>query len=220
MVTVVAEGLQPGNEQARTWLRDELSKSRYHPHENPLERIADAIDRWLGDLLDGLTHASTPIPGLLAAIGAVLLVVAGVYLLRFVRRTPRRADTDTSADLGDLRLGADALRERARKALADNNFNGCVVDSMRAIAHRGVERTLLDDTPSRTAHEVADALIGPFPQYDAELRWAADIFDSVVYGHRDADEHLARRILDLEAELAATRPRSHRSAGQPIPVPT
>ena len=206
---LLAAGLSPSNEEARTWLEKELSKPRYGNSEPGLfERIWQSVEDWLDSVLGSISGASTPLPGFVAAIVAVALLALILYLLRFVRRTPRVDRAETTAVLGESDLTADEFRRRAQAALTRGHFDGAVLDAMRAIARRGFERTLLPDAPLLTAHEVADELSVPFPAHADRLRSAATVFDEVVYGGRRATAARAQQLLDLDATLSSTRPRS------------
>ncbi|MDQ3359155.1 MAG: DUF4129 domain-containing protein [Actinomycetota bacterium] len=61
--------------------------------------------------------------------------------------------------------------------------------------------------PGRTAHEIAVALAPRFTDHSGRLADAADRFDAVRYGDQRATEEQARSVLDLDRELARTRPR-------------
>ncbi|MBC7559550.1 MAG: DUF4129 domain-containing protein, partial [Dermatophilaceae bacterium] len=62
------------------------------------------------------------------------------------------------------------------------------------------------------------ALASPFPGHADRLAGAADLFDSVRYGHRRANADQATRIHRLDAELAATRPILAPSPPPGLPV--
>ncbi|AZG46978.1 DUF4129 domain-containing protein [Gordonia insulae] len=206
---VLAAGLTPSNDEARDWLERELAKPRYGTSEpGLLERIGRAIEDWLDSVLSSITGTSTPLPGFVAAIVAIALLALGLYLLRFVRRTPRAAKQSTASVLGGHDLTADEFRRRAQVACTDGQFDVAVLDGMRAIARRALERTLLPDAPSLTAHEVAIGLAGFFPASAHRLSVAAAVFDEVAYGGRRATSAQAQEILDLDGELSSTRPRS------------
>jgi len=68
------------------------------------------------------------------------------------------------------------------------------------------DRTLLDDAPGRTAHEVSLALASPFPDHSVRLAEAANVFDAVRYGHRRATADQAGEVQRLDAELVRARP--------------
>ncbi|MEE3851964.1 DUF4129 domain-containing protein [Gordonia sp. LSe1-13] len=209
IAVTIAAGLSPGNDEAREWLEDELSKPRYGESEpGLLERFTTAVNDWLDSVLGSISGTSTPLPGFVAAIVAVALLALGLYLLRFVRRTPRARTDGSGSVLAGEALSADEFRRRARDAMARNDFDTAVRDAMRAIARRGFERTLLPDAPSLTAHEVADGLVASFPGETARLRSAAAVFDEVAYGGRHADHGQALAMIDLDDTLARTRPHT------------
>ena len=99
-------------------------------------------------------------------------------------------------------------RTLAFGAFADGRYDDAVLDGFRAIAKDMSDRTLLDDSPGRTAHEVSLELAQPFPHHAAQLAQAANIFDAVRYGHRHATSEQAGHVRALDAELAKTRPAS------------
>lgn len=210
MTTVaVLAALSPDNDEARRWLSDELSKPRYGSSEPGfLERIWRSIEDWFDSVLSQISGASTPLPGFVAAIVAIALLALGLYLLRFVRRTPRVARTDTVSVFGERDVSADEFRRRAQAALTRGDTDAAVLDGVRAIARRGLERTLLPDAPSLTAHEVADALATHFPDHLDRLRSAATTFDEVAYGGRHATVLRAQEILEVDEAISSARPRS------------
>jgi hypothetical protein len=95
---------------------------------------------------------------------------------------------------------------RARRAFDEQRYDECVLDVLRAVAQGAVERTLIDDVPSLTAHEIGTRLSRVFPTGSAELHWAADRFDAVAYGHQAASRADADRLLELDRTLADLRP--------------
>ncbi|MDL9947829.1 DUF4129 domain-containing protein [Gordonia sp. ABSL11-1] len=205
----VLAALSPNNDEARRWLSDELSKPRYGSSEpGLLERIWRSIEDWFDSVLSQISGASTPLPGFVAAIVAITLLALGLYLLRFVRRTPRAPRAETVSVFGERDVSADEFRRRAQAALARDDADAAVLDGMRAIARRGLERTLLPDAPSLTAHEVADELAAHFPDHLDRLRVAATTFDEVAYGGRRATTLRAQQVLELDAAISSTRPRS------------
>lgn len=198
--------LDPGNAEARGWLRDELAKPAYRDTRDPLQRAMDAIEKWLGDLLSGANAPSNPVPTIVAVLATLALVALVVHALRFVRRTERRRGADPEAVLGDERLTAAQFRARAEQALAEHRHDACVLDALRAVAAGAVERTLLEDAPSLTAHEIAARLATTFPAQARDLRVAADRFDAVAYGDQAATREAAEQLLVLERSVAAARP--------------
>lgn len=209
-VADAAARLDPGNDQARRWLEEELSSAAYREHTDPLQRLLDAVGRALDNLLSVDPSSAGALPSAAAGVVTALVVGLLVFSLRSVRREHRAPQTPDTV-LGGERLTASAFRERAATALHQGRYAAAVVDAMRAVAQRAAERTLLDDAPSQTAHEVALRLAHPFPAQADGLRWAADVFDAVAYGNHDASRADAERILALDSEVAATRPAPRRT---------
>jgi hypothetical protein len=205
--------LDPSNDQARSWLLHELAKPPYRDTRDPFTRALQALEQWLINLLSGSHVHVTPLPTIVAILVAALLVVLIAYLMRFVRRTARGPRATSTAVLGDERLTADQYRFRARHDFDEQRYAECVLDVLRAIAQGAMERTLLEDAPSLTAHEIGGRLARVFPEASAELQWAADRFDSVAYGHERATRDDASRLLELDRTLADRRP------GRLVPSP-
>jgi hypothetical protein len=81
-----------------------------------------------------------------------------------------------------------------------------VLDSFRAITRDMGDRTLLDDTPGLTAHEVSVAVATAFAAHAGELARAADLFDAVRYGNGTASAQEAEDVAALDTALARSRP--------------
>lgn len=219
-LTVVASGLSPGNDQAGQWARDELSR---HQYGNQGPGVAERIRDWILDRFADVVGTGKTVPGAIAIIAAVLLVILIIYLLRFVRRSPhvRRTAAEDGTVLGGTALSARQSRARAADLLAAGDTDGCVREAMRALTLRSFERALLDDAPSLTAREVADRLSAPFPDFRPRFDWAARLFDATVYGHRHAHADEASAMLSFELEIDRTRPASEpvRNAAGDLTVP-
>lgn len=193
--------LDPTSDEARRWLEDELSSGRYRAQPGLVDRLRELLDRLLSSGPDsGLPSLAVPI-----AVG-LLLAVAALVLVRVLRRDVGSARGSGPGLLDVPDVPADELRARARAALERRDWDGAVLDGLRAVARRAVERVVLDDAPGRTAHEVAVALSTPFPAESAALLAAADAFDAVRYGDVHADERQARAVLDLDERLTSARP--------------
>jgi len=206
-------GLDPTPAQARGWLRQELEGTGYR---DPW--LSSAI-RWVLDQLRRLLDAVSHLAGLSPVI-TVLMAVAVLALLAWVLPKVRHEPVAPSrrAVLEDLTLTARFYRDRAAQAFVDARFDDAVLDGFRAIAMDMSDRTLLDDAPGRTAHEVSLALAVPFPEHADRLARAADLFDSVRYGHRRANADQAMLVQRLDAELVTTRPLLAQLPLQDLPV--
>jgi hypothetical protein len=196
-------GLDPTPAQARDWLQRELARSDYQGS------WLDSVIRWirdqLGKLFDGTAHLTglSPVVTVLVALVVIALLA---WALPKVRRESVVARTD-GAVLEDLTTTARTYRDRAAQAFTDGRYDDAVLDGFRAIAKDMSDRTLLDDAPGRTAHEVSLALGQPFPDQAERIARAADDFDAVRYGHRRATADQAGLVQQLDAELTKTRPK-------------
>ena len=206
--------LDPTPPQARDWLERELHGSDYR------DPWLDSAIRWLVDHLRSLLDGAANLAGLSPAI-TVLVALATIALLAWVlprvRREPSVADPERAV-LSDPTITARTYRDRASQAMADGRYDHAVLDGFRAIAKDMSSRGLLDDAPGRTAHEVSLALAPHFPDHADRLARAADLFDSVRYGHRRADADQAGQVQHLDAELVGTRPVLSAPARQDAPV--
>ena len=194
--------LDPTSPQAREWLEEELRKGIYHEQKSLLDRLVE----WVLELL-GRTPGGSGLPSFLiwVAIGIGVLVVV-LVVVRSLRGESRMTRAARGGVLdGPVRTAAEH-RADARAALARGDHDTAVLEGYRAIARASVERTLLDDLPGRTAHEVAVQLGPVFPAQSGPLVTAADSFDAVRYGRRPATAEAARAVVDLDSTLTATRP--------------
>ncbi len=200
---MLPRALEPGPDQARSWLREELRAATYH-HEPLLDRLW----RWVMDRLDSLSSPSGHLSGIPTMVTVlVTLLVAGLLLWVLPRvRRERSVRRSAGAVLEDPRVTAAQYRERAATARAAGRYGEAVLDSYRALAREMGDRTLLEDAPGRTAHEVSVAVATAFPAHARELAHAADLFDSVRYGNGTAGAPEAEEVAALDTALARSRP--------------
>ena len=206
--------LEPTPAEARDWLEQELHRSDY---QSPW--LESAI-RWILDQLRRLLDGAGQVAGLspfITVLVAVVVIALLAWVLPRVRREPVVARTG-GAVLDDLAITAGTYRDLAAKAFRDGRSDDAVLDGFRAIAKDMSDRTLLDDAPGRTAHEVCMALAQPFPDHADRLVRAADAFDSVRYGHRRATADQAGEVQQLDADLVGARPMLAASPLLNLPV--
>ncbi|HEY5247991.1 MAG TPA: DUF4129 domain-containing protein [Dermatophilaceae bacterium] len=207
-------GLSPSPPVARTWLEQELHGADYQ------SSLLDSVGRWivtqLSKLLEGAGHLAGLAP-LVTVLIALVVIALLAWVLPKVRREPVVARSDRAV-IEDLAITARLYRDLAARAVQDGRYDDAVLDGFRAVAKNMSDRRLLNDAPGRTAHEVSLALAMPFPGHADRLARAADLFDSVRYGHRHASAHQAGQISALDDELVTTRPLLPDSLSQGLPV--
>ncbi|MHC3002934.1 DUF4129 domain-containing protein [Gordonia sp. GN26] len=210
MTPLLAAPLDPGNEQARRWAEDELSKDVYHPPEPSWwDEFSDRVWEWIADNILDLFGGSDTIRAVVIVVAILLFAGLAVLVIRRVRRIPRLPKTADTTDAKVVLSGTRAakeLRAEAEDRFAAGDHDGSVIYAVRALARRAIERGLLADEPSLTAHEVATELASRFPDHGVELRSAADLFDAIAYGDRHAAAGPARAVLELERAVSSTQP--------------
>lgn len=191
--------LDPTGDQARSLLREELTKPEYVRSDLP-----DRILRWLDRLVRHTTGAVSHVPLLttLAAIVVVVALLVAVLLVASRARRSARSAADGRAVLTDRTTTAAELRTRAEAHLAAGRYDDALVDAYRALARRQVERGTIEDVPQATAHEVARAIAAAGRGGDGSVDAAADLFDAVLYGDHPATRDQAAGVLALEERLA------------------
>jgi hypothetical protein len=200
---MLPRALEPGPDQARSWLQAELRAATYHQ-----EPLVDRLWRWLMDRLDALSATPGHLSGVPTLVTVlVTLLTAGLVLWVLPRvRRERSVRRLAGAVLEDPGVTAAQYRERAAGARAAGRYGDAVLDSFRAMARDMANRTLLDDAPGRTAHEVSVAVATAFPRFAHDLSRAAHLFDSVRYGHGSAGPQQAEDVAALDTALARSRP--------------
>lgn len=195
----------PDADEARNLLQRELSQPEYNRPGGWISRLLGWLDERLNDLL-----SVVPGSGWLSVLVVILVVAIVIVAIVFAARH-RLRETSLSRNFGgtvldDELLTAAQYRDRARGAAAAEDWDSCLLDFFRALTASAGERTLLDDAPTRTAHEVADQLALAFADRADSLRSSADAFDRVRYGQIACTQPDAERVRDLDRALEKARP--------------
>jgi len=206
--------VQPDAPTAEQWLRDELGKPEYHPHENPV----DWVVRHVSELLDRLTQpASSGNVGTWIVVVVVAAVVVGIVLLVGPLRRRRRAAAVVPDSVVDASTTAEEWRRRSERAWSEHDWSGALAASYRGLVQDGVDRVLVEPWPGLTAHEAAASLGRHLPDHAARAASAASLFDAVCYGSRPATRDQAQAVRALAEEARQARPRALSEA---LPVVT
>ena len=194
--------LEPTPGQARSWLEEELRSATYHQTS-----LLDRLLTWVQDRLADAS-SSTDLSGAPTVVTVVVALLAVGLIAWVLPRVRRERSTRRPAGtvLEDPRVTAAQYRQRAAEGRRAGRHADAVLDSYRAIAREMSDRTLLDDAPGLTAHEVSIAVGRAFPARSGELSRAADLFDTVRYGGGAAGRRDAEGVAELDAALARSRP--------------
>ncbi len=192
-------------DEARDLLNQELAKPEYNQRENPLVRFAAWLMEQLNNLLNVLPGSGSLSSVLIIVV--VLIVVSAVIFASRQRLRDRALSVKAARSvLGEENLSAGQFRSRADSSAARGDWDAALLDYYRALTAGAGERTLLDDAPTRTAHEVAGTLATTFPDHGQALRWSADAFDRVRYGQQSCTQAEAERVRDLDGTVQKARP--------------
>lgn len=202
MLHLDAPPLDPSSPEAREWLVDELSRPGYSAQPGPLERLWE----WFLELLRGIRPGGAGASWLLWVLVAVAAVVLTVILVSLLRPARRRSRGAVAAVLDASGRTAAQFRRDAAAALARGDADAALLDAVRAIAAGATERVILEESPGRTAQELAQGLAPAFPTHTGALHEAMGDFDRVRYADSHATLDQARRAIDLDATLARTSP--------------
>jgi hypothetical protein len=201
--------VDPDAPEARRWLIEELSKSKYNPPaETPswLREWLRSIQDWFAGLIDGIgSPGGSPIwmVVLVVVLGALLVIAFLVFgVPRFNRRSRERGELFGEEDERD----SGTLRRAATLAAESGDYSTAIAEMFRALARGLSERTIVTTSPGTTAHGFARQAAAAFPDAATRLADAADGFDRVRYlGDRGTAEQWAS-IAALEKELRSAKP--------------
>jgi len=176
-------GLVSRDEGARlAW--EELSDPIYDGSQpSLLERLFYWLEMWLG----GLTReAAAALPGGWWTLGALLavLVLLAAALVWYLR--PGTGPRRTAVLDPDGELTADDHRALADQHAARGSYAEAIRERLRAVARDLEDRAVLTPRLGRTATELAVEASAVLPERRAELHRAAELFNDVWYGDREA----------------------------------
>ena len=200
-------------DEARQLLREELARGIYQEAEpSLLERAWTAFLTWLGEILGQIRSVDAGLGTILLAVGAVVVIIAAVLLVK--PRLNARKRADATVFQAQSRLAAQMHLAHADAAARTGNWDDALTERFRAITRAAEERVILDEQAGRTAVEVARALQDLFAAQSESLGWLAMRFNEVHYGARPAAQADYERAVDLDQELQRAQPRRETNAKQ------
>lgn len=207
------------SDDARRAAARELAKPAYaHARPGQFSRLIgwfqDKLGHAVGKLVDRGASGGGNWLGLAVLLG---LLVCILLVIRWRFGKPRRDASIRSAVLfdGEPTLDAAGYRAAAEEHAAAGRWAEAVRARLRAIITGLEERTVLTPRPGRTADVAAREAGGALPEHAAALAEAARIFDDIWYGERAAGEADHRRLAEIDAAVAAARPRFQTAAAAP-----
>jgi hypothetical protein len=183
--------------------RAELSKAMYHPGLPIIERIEQAISRFLNS-----AGVSVPVGWWSIVALAALAVIIVAAVLAWIGPVARSRSRTADPLLSSTQLSARGHREQAERLAAAGDYSAAIIESVRAIAMELEERGVLPPRVGRTADEFAAEAGQALPGHSADLREAARLFDDVRYGERAGTASGYQWLRDLDARLRSARPAS------------
>ena len=209
--------LTPSAGQARQMLGEELSKPEYTQSQ---------VQNWLGDqlkkLFDWLTgnpnpgNASTLSTPQVATMVVIGVVIAAAAIWFFTRRM-RLEHHPSQVVLDDEDRPATDLRADAAKLAEAGDWTQATLQLFRAMTRSLSERAIIDETTGMTAQEVASRAAVRLPALFGRMASAANVFDTLAYGHRTGTSRQYDDMLALDTEAAASTPTLPTPAGPPTP---
>lgn len=197
----------PGEEEARRWAEEELSKGIYQgERESLLRRLLDAIAEFFSraesssDVPTGAV-AIAIVVGLVIALGLALVLYGPLRRVRRIKTASHDVLADDVRSAAELRIAATAHEEAGQWSLA-------VLERFRAITRSLIERVILDDRPGQTAYEVAHSAGPKLPAIAADIENAAALFDRVCYGELPATAAEAAWMRELDDRVQVMRPNT------------
>lgn len=213
-----APPLDPGQDEAREWVLQELAKPDYESARPQWwDELALRIQDWIMSLFRTDGGGSGTVMSWLALVLGALLVGGVLWLvLRNVGQIsrseveaggPGALFEDDSRTLAELRAAAEAAAARGDWPLA-------VAEQFRALARGLADRTILVLRPGSTAQDAGRLAGVAFPSRAAELARAADDFDRARYLELPVDEASWRAVRELDRGLESARPERRASLAE------
>lgn len=197
--------LDPDRDTARDLLQGELNTPDYNRPESFVEQVLTWVEERIMALL-GIIEGEGSLANLLITLVVLAVVVVAVLALRGRRRGLVLRQHRGGAVIEDPALTAADYRARAAEAAARGDWDTVLLDSYRAMTVDAARRTVLEDVPSLTAHEIGMQLSRAFPGHEAALAALSDAFDGVRYGGTSAERDQAVRAQALDRTLSRTTP--------------
>jgi len=194
--------LVPDADEARRQLADELANPVYADVQN---WISDQFRKLVDWLVGDPSPAGSLSSGQLAALVITLVGIAAVVIW-FSTGGVRAERRLRGAVFSDEERTAEQLRTDAARRAAADEWSAATVGLFRAMIRSLAERVIIEEFGGMTAHEAAAQAAPRLPGLAGRVTGAAEVFDALAYGHRPGSARQYQEMLELDAEVARTRP--------------
>ena len=199
--------VDPGADEARELLRDELSKQEYQAAKPTwFDQLIKGFTDWLNQLTTGEGSDGPPSVGILVVAGVVIALLVIAFLIFGLPRINRRSSVSGSLFGEDDARSAAAMRTAAEAAAAAGDYELAIEEMYRSIARGLAERTVLTTSPGTTALGFGTRAGRAFPDKAADLAEAAAAFDDVRYLDRPGTQARYAQVAALERDLRSAKP--------------
>lgn len=194
--------VQPGADEARRWLVEELANPEYSTQPSLLQRLLE----WLQGLFEGAPVLDLGGPLTATVVVVAVLLVAGIaYWVAGPVRLSRRAPTSAVVLDDDARTAAE-MRAAADAAAMSGDWATAALERFRAVVRSLEERAVIESLPGRTAWEAAETAGERVPDVAEGLARGAHLFDDVAYGKATVGPEADAFLRALDERTLATRP--------------
>ena len=193
---------QRSGEEAGRRIDEILARPEFREPPRPLlERLYDALGRWVGDVFDALTSGGrdSVIAWAIAIAVGVGVVIMATRLIRSVGRDPVSRQPATHAD---RRRPAVDWRAEAETHEAQGRWREAIRCRYRALVADLAARGVVEEIPGRTSGEYRGQVASTLPPVARDFATASDVFDGAWYGG-DAGADDASRLRALEDRVLA-----------------
>ena len=213
-VSVLAAGPGISRLRARELARRELARGIYKP--SLLARLWHHVAAWLASLTSSSAAGRLSWWGVTLIAVVVLAAIATALYWLGPASVGGRARARPVA--GPRPRGAAEHRSAADQLAASGDYQGAIIERVRAIAADLEAREVLLPRPARTAIELAAEAAAVFPAESASLSSAAWLFDDVRYGGRAGTQSGYLKVADLDARLRTASAEAHGRPGASVPA--
>ena len=196
--------VEPGVEEARRWLVDELAHPAYQAARPTwFDQLSKAVADWIGGLFAGGGGSGGLLP-VIAVIAIAVLITVAVIVFGLPRLNRRARSSSTLFGDEDAR-SATEMRRAAEAAAAAGDWATAIIERFRAIARTASDRTLVSVHPGTTADDFARRAASAFPFAGSRLSDAARAFDAVRYLGAGGSSDAYEAVTALDHELSEAK---------------